>query len=56
MFYTLAVVLIVIWLLGWMFDFTGGGLIHVLPLAALLIILAQLFQSRRSPTRKNLKP
>jgi hypothetical protein len=54
MIYTLAVVLIVLWLLGWISDVTTGGVIHLLLLAALILIVAQFIQGRKSH-RKNLK-
>jgi ammonia channel protein AmtB len=54
MLYTLAVILIVIWLLGLVSDFTGGGMIHLLLLLAAIMIVAQLIQGRYR--RKNLKP
>jgi hypothetical protein len=54
MIYTLAVVLIVLWLLGWISDVTTGGFIHLLLLAALIMIVVQFIQGRKSH-RKNLK-
>jgi len=54
MLYTLAVILIVIWLLGLVSDITGGGMIHVLLLAAAIMIVAQLVQGRKNS--KHLKP
>jgi hypothetical protein len=53
MLYTLAVILIVIWLLGMVSDLTGGGVIHLLLLLAAIMIVAQLIQGRHR--RKNLK-
>jgi hypothetical protein len=55
MFYTLAVILIVVWLLGLVFDITDGSAIHILLLAAAILIVAQLIQGRKNHKRKNLK-
>lgn len=44
---TLAVVLLVLWLLGLVSSYTIGGLIHVLLVAALVIFLVRAFQGRR---------
>jgi hypothetical protein len=55
MLYTLAVILIVIWVLGLVSDLTGGGVIHLLLLAAAIMVVAQLIQGRKSQRRKNLK-
>ena len=53
MFYTLAVILIVVWLMGLISDITGGGAIHVLLLVAAIMIVAQMIQGRKSRHRKN---
>jgi hypothetical protein len=45
--YTLAVILIVLWLLGLVTSYTMGGLIHVLLVIAVVMILIQVIQSRR---------
>lgn len=47
MLQTLAVVLIVLWLLGLVSSYTMGGFIHVLLVVAVVIILARLVQGRR---------
>jgi hypothetical protein len=54
MIYTLAVVLLVMWLLGWVSDLTTGGSIHLLLLIALILIAAQMIQGKRQG-KKNLK-
>ena len=54
MLYTLAVILIVIWLLGLVSDLTGGGVIHVLLLLAAILVIVQLIQGRKKHG-KNLK-
>ncbi len=48
MLYTIAVVLIVLWLLGLVSSYTMGGLIHVLLVIAVVLILVQVIQGRRA--------
>ena len=48
MLYTIAVILIVLWLLGFVTSYTMGGFIHVLLVIAVVMILIQLIQGRRS--------
>jgi hypothetical protein len=45
---TLAVVLIVLWLLGMVSSYTMGGLIHVLLVIALIVFLVRVIQGRRA--------
>lgn len=47
MLYTIAVVLVVLWLLGLVTSFTAGGFIHALLVIAVVMILLQLIQGRR---------
>jgi hypothetical protein len=47
MLYTIAVVLIVLWLLGLVTSTTMGGLIHVLLVVAVIMILVNVIQGRR---------
>jgi hypothetical protein len=47
MLYTFAVILIIAWLLGFISDYTLGGFIHILLVAAILLILVRLIQGRR---------
>ena len=44
---TLAVVLIVLWLLGMVASYTMGGLIHVLLVIALIVFLVRVIQGRK---------
>ena len=44
---TIAVVLIVMWLLGLVTSYTMGGFIHILLVLAVVSILLQLIQGRR---------
>jgi hypothetical protein len=47
MLYTIAVILIVLWLLGFVSSYTMGGFIHVLLVIAVVLIVVQLIQGRR---------
>ena len=47
MLYTLAVVLIVLWLLGLVTSYTMGGLIHILLVIAIVVILLRVISGRR---------
>jgi hypothetical protein len=47
MLYTLAVILIVLWLFGLLTSYTMGGLIHVLLVIAVIAVLINLIQGRR---------
>jgi len=47
MLYTIAVVLILLWLLGFVSAYTMGGLIHVLLVIAVVVILVRLISGRR---------
>ena len=44
---TIAVVLIVFWLLGLVSSYTMGGFIHILLIIAVVVILVHLIQGRR---------
>jgi len=46
MLYTLAVILIVAWLLGLVTSYTLGGFIHLLLLVALIAIIVRAIQGR----------
>ena len=47
MLYTIAVVLIILWLLGMVTSFTMGGFIHILLVLAVVSLVVQLVLSRR---------
>jgi Family of unknown function (DUF5670) len=47
MLYTIAVILIVLWLLGLVSSYTMGGFIHLLLVVALVVIVIQVIQGRR---------
>ena len=47
MLYTLAVILLILWLLGMVGSYTLGGLIHILLVVALVIVILNLVRGRR---------
>ena len=47
MLYTIAVVLLLLWLLGLVTSYTLGGVIHVLLVIALVMVLANFISGRR---------
>jgi uncharacterized membrane protein YtjA (UPF0391 family) len=48
MLYTIAVILIVLWLLGLVTSYTMGGIIHILLVIAIIMILVNLIRGRRT--------
>jgi hypothetical protein len=46
MLYTLAVILLILWLLGLVSSYTLGGFIHILLVAAVVLLLVRLIQGR----------
>ena len=48
MLYTIAVVLLILWLLGFLAFHVGGGLIHLLLVIAVVVIVYQLITGRRA--------
>jgi hypothetical protein len=48
MLYTIAIVLLVLWALGFLAFHVGGGLIHALIVLAVIVLLFQMFSGRRS--------
>lgn len=47
MLWTIAVILLVLWALGFMSSYAFGGLIHILLVLAVIIVVIQLLQGRR---------
>jgi hypothetical protein len=47
MLYAIAVILIVLWLLGFVTSYTMGGLIHILLVIAIIMVLVNLIRGRR---------
>jgi len=48
MLYTVAMVLVVLWLLGFVTSYTMGGFIHALLVIAIVMILVNVIQGRRA--------
>ena len=48
MLWTLAVILLVLWLLGMVTSYTVGGLLHILLVIAIVMVLVNLISGRRS--------
>lgn len=46
MLYTIAVVLIVLWLLGLVTSYTMGGFVHILLVVAIVMVLLRVIQGR----------
>lgn len=47
MLYTVAVVLLILWVLGLVTSFTAGGLLHILLVIAVVAVLYQVITGRR---------
>jgi len=44
---TIAVILIILWVLGLVSSYTMGGLVHILLVIAVVVILVRVIQGRR---------
>ena len=47
MLWTIAVILIIMWLLGLVTSYTMGGFIHILLVIAIVVVLIRIIQGRR---------
>ena len=47
MLWTIAVILLLLWLLGIVTSYTLSGFIHILLVVALIVVLVRLIQGRR---------
>jgi Family of unknown function (DUF5670) len=47
MLYTIAVVLIILWLLGMVSSYTMGGFIHILLVIAIVVVLLRVISGRK---------
>ena len=47
MLYTLAVVLLILWLLGLVSSYTMGGFIHILLVVAIVMVLVNVISGRK---------
>ncbi|MCX7054384.1 MAG: lmo0937 family membrane protein [Proteobacteria bacterium] len=48
MLWTVAVILIILWLLGLVTSYTMGGFIHILLVIAIVVVLLNVIQGRRA--------
>lgn len=48
MLYTIAVVLLILWLLGLVTSYTIGGFIHILLVVAIVMVLLRIISGRRA--------
>ncbi len=46
MLYTIAVILLILWLLGLVTSYTVGGFIHILLVVAVIMVLVRLISGR----------
>ncbi len=44
---TIAIILVILWLVGLVSSYTMGGLIHILLVIAIVVILGRVIQGRR---------
>ncbi|MCK9382000.1 MAG: lmo0937 family membrane protein [Sulfuritalea sp.] len=47
MLYTIAVVLLILWLLGLVTSYTLGGFIHILLVIAIVVVLLRIISGRK---------
>lgn len=47
MLYTIAVILIILWLLGLVTSYTMGGFLHILLVVAIIMVIINLVSGRR---------
>ncbi|HXM90986.1 MAG TPA: lmo0937 family membrane protein [Candidatus Dormibacteraeota bacterium] len=47
MLWTIAVILLIMWLLGLVTSYTLGGFIHILLVLAIIVVLIRIIQGRR---------
>lgn len=47
MLYTIAVILLILWLLGLLSSYTIGGFLHILLVIAIVLVLVRLLSGRK---------
>lgn len=47
MLWTIAIVLLVLWALGWVSAYTMGGFIHLLLAVAVVVVLVRVIQGKK---------
>jgi len=45
---TIAIILVIMWLLGLVSSYTMGGLVHILLVLAVVVVLVRVLQGRRA--------
>lgn len=48
MLWTITVILVILWLLGFVSSYTMGGFIHILLVIAVIMVLVNIIQGRRA--------
>ncbi len=48
MLWTIAVILLILWVLGLVTSYTLGGFVHILLVLAIIVVIVGFFQGRRS--------
>ena len=48
MLYTIAIILVILWLLGLVTSYTMGGFIHILLVIAIIVLLVNFISGRKS--------
>ena len=48
MLWTIVVILLILWFLGLVTSYTMGGLIHILLVIAIIVVVVNLIQGRRT--------
>jgi hypothetical protein len=48
MLYTIAIILLILWVLGLVSSYTIGGLIHILLVVAIVMVLVNLISGRKA--------
>jgi hypothetical protein len=48
MLYTIAVILVILWVLGLVSSYTMGGFVHLLLVIAIVVVLVRVIQGRRA--------
>jgi len=47
MLYSIAIILVILWALGFVTSYTMGGLIHILLVVAIIVVLIKLITGKR---------
>jgi hypothetical protein len=48
MLYTIAVILVILWVLGLLTSYTMGGFIHILLVVAIIVVLVNVIRGRKT--------